>query len=83
METIEENEIKVSMGGKGRGMDNVSIERLWRSVRHEGLRFWSYEKVGEASELLFDWMEFYSHCRSHKALGGQLPWAVYDPEITI
>ena len=58
------------MDGKGRWMDNVFIERLWRSVKYEKLRLWSYETVGEASQLVSDWMEFYNHRRSHTALGG-------------
>ncbi len=83
MKTIEENGIKVSMDGKGRWMDNVFIERLWRSVKYEKLRLWSYETVGEVSELVSDWMEFYNYRRSHTALGSKSPWAVYEPEITI
>ena len=46
------------------------IERLWRSVKYEKLRLWSYETVQEASELVSDWMEFYNHRRSHTAQGG-------------
>ncbi len=61
---------EVRMDGKGRWMDNVLIERLWRSVKYEKLRLWSYETVGEASQLVSDWMEFYNHRRSHTALGG-------------
>ena len=61
---------EVSMDGKGRWMDNVLIERLWRSVKYEKLRLWSYQTVGEASQLVSDWMEFYNHRRSHTALGG-------------
>ena len=61
---------EVSMDDKGRWMDNVLIERLWRSVKYEKLRLWSYQTVGEASQLVSDWMEFYNHRRSHTALGG-------------
>ena len=71
------------MDGKGRWMDNVFIERLWRSVKYEKLRLWSYETVQEVSELVADWMEFYNHRRSHSAHEGQSPWAVYEPEIIL
>ena len=71
------------MDGKGRWMDNVFIERLWRSVKYEKLRLWSYETVGEVSQLVSEWMEFYNHRRSHSAHGGQSPWAVYEPKIAI
>ena len=83
IQTIEGNGIKVSMAGKGRWMDNVFIERLWRSVKYEKLRLWSYETVQEVSELVADWMEFYNHRRSHSAHEGQSPWAVDEPEIVL
>ena len=83
IQTIEGNGIKVSMDGKGRWMDNVFIERLWRSVKYEKLRLWSYETVQEVSELVADWMEFYNHRRSHSAHEGQSPGAVYEPEIIL
>ncbi|MDB4638446.1 IS3 family transposase [bacterium] len=83
IQTIEENGIKVSMDGKGRWMDNVFIERLWRSIKYEKLRLWSYETVGEVTQLVSDWMEFYNHRRNHSAHRGQSPWAVYEPEITL
>ena len=82
IQAIEGHGIKVRMDGKGRWMDNVFIARLWRSVKYEKLRLWSYETVGEASQLVSDWMGFYNHRRSHTALGGQSPWVVYEPEIT-
>ena len=64
-------------------MDNVFIERLWRSIKYEKLRLWSYETVQEASQLVSEWMEFYNHRRSHRALDGKSPWAVYEPEVTL
>ena len=79
---LKKNDILVSMDGKGRWMDNVFIERLWRSVKYEKLKLWSYETVGEASQLVSDWLGFYNHRRSHTALGGQSPWVVCEPEIT-
>ena len=53
---LKKNDILVSMDGKGRWMDNVFIERLWRSVKYEKLKLWSYETVGEASQLVSDWL---------------------------
>ena len=82
IQAIEGHGIKVRMDGKGRWMDNVFIARLWRSVKYEKLRLWSYETVGEASQLVSDWLGFYNHRRSHTALGGQSPWVVCEPEIT-
>ncbi|MDB4438224.1 integrase core domain-containing protein [bacterium] len=52
--------MKVSMDGKGRWMDNVFIERLWRSIEYEKLRLWTYETVHDVSRLVGEWMEFYN-----------------------
>ena len=49
-EEIESNGIRVSMDGKGRWMDNVFIERLWRSLKVEKTRLWSYESIPELKE---------------------------------
>lgn len=80
VKAIEDQGIKVSMDGKGRWMDNVFIERLWRSVKYEKLRLWSYETVLDVSRLVSEWMDFYNHRRSHQALDGKSPWHLYDPE---
>ena len=48
------------MDGKGRWMDNVFIERLWRSVKHEGVYLWAPESVHELERLLTRWFEDYN-----------------------
>ena len=83
IEAIEEQNIKVSMDGKGRWMDNVFIERLWRSIKYEKLRLWTYETVHDVSGLVGEWMEFYNHRRSHAAHGGNPPWSIYEPPASI
>lgn len=80
VKAIEDQDIKVSMDGKGRWMDNVFIERLWRSVKYEKLRLWSYETVRDVSGLVGEWMDFYNYRRSHSTLGGNCPWSVYEPK---
>ena len=60
--------VQISMDGKGRWMDKVFIERLWRSIKYEKLRLWSYNTIGGLQELVSDWMEFYNHRRKHQAL---------------
>ena len=74
---IEGRGIKVSMDGKGCWRDNVFIERLWRSIKYEKLRLWSYSTIPELRGLVDDWMEFYNHQRHHQALGNQKPWELY------
>lgn len=77
--TLQANGIDVSMDGKGRWMDNVFIERLWRSLKYEKIRLWSYATVGELRRHVADWMEFYNHRRKHQALGYTTPWSIYEP----
>ena len=78
MGEIESRGIKVSMDGKGCWRDNVFIERLWRSIKYEKLRLWSYSTVLELEALVDDWMEFYNHRRRHQSLSNRTPWGVYE-----
>ena len=74
---IESNGIKVSMDGKGRWMDNVFIERLWRSLKYEKTRLWIYETIPELKEHIDEWMGYYNHQRKHQHLKYQTPWSIY------
>lgn len=71
---------RVSMDGKGRWMDNVFIERLWRSVKYEKLRLWSYRDIPELRRHVDDWMNYYNHDRKHQALEYSTPWSLYRPK---
>ncbi len=71
------NDIKVSMDGKGRCIDNIYIERLWRSVKYEEVYLKSYSSVREARESLSSYLEFYNHQRPHQSLNDQTPAEVY------
>ena len=75
---LKKNGIEISMDGKGRWMDNVFIERLWRSIKYEKLRLWSYNTVGDLRRLVADWMQFYNHERKHQALDYATPWSLYS-----
>jgi putative transposase len=75
---LEERGIKVSMDGKGCWRDNVFIERLWRSIKYEKLRLWSYSTITELEGLVSDWMNFYNHKRHHQGLENQKPWELYS-----
>jgi len=66
-------EIKISMDGKGRWMDNVFVERLWRSLKYEEVYLKADESVKEARESIKIWMEFYNTERTHKSLDRQTP----------
>jgi putative transposase len=69
--------IKISMDGRGRWMDNVFIERLWRSLKHEDVYLKGYADGREARLGIAAWMTFYNHRRLHQALGYRAPMAVW------
>lgn len=72
-------ETRISMDGKGRWVDNVFIERLWRSVKYEDVYLRAYETLPELHRGLTAWFERYNHARPHRALGGDTPWERYSP----
>lgn len=69
--------VKISMDGKGRCMDNIFVERLWRSVKYEEVYLHAYESVTEARAGLARYFEFYNRERPHQALGYQTPDAFH------
>jgi putative transposase len=70
-------DIAISMDGKGRALDNVFVERLWRTVKYEDVYIKDYLDVGEAIAGLGAYFRFYNRERSHQALGYRTPEAVY------
>lgn len=78
IESLKSHGIEISMDGKGRWMDNVFIERLWRSLKYEKIRLYSYDTVKELRGYVSEWMKFYNHKRNHQALDNQTPWSLYD-----
>jgi putative transposase len=71
------HEVRVRMDGKGRWMDNVFVERLWRSLKYEAVYPRAYANVHEAWAGVSRWLHFYNHQRPHQALGYQTPMHVY------
>ena len=69
--------VKVSMDGKGRWMDNVFIERLWRSLKHEEVYLHAYDSISEARARIGAYIDYYNNERPHQALGYQTPDAFY------
>jgi putative transposase len=74
---LKEHGIRISMDGKGRWMDNVFIERLWRSLKYECVYLHDFENGIEARDGIARWMGFYNHERPHSALGDTTPMARY------
>jgi putative transposase len=69
--------VKISMDGKGRWIDNVFIERLWRSVKYEEVYLKAYGSMAEARQGLGTYFEFYNGRRRHQNLGRRTPNEVY------
>ena len=76
-QVLKHHEIKISMDGKGRWMDNVFVERLWKSVKYEHVYLHAYESVSEAKRQLATYFEFYNTRRPHSSLDGQTPDTAY------
>jgi len=74
---LEQAGIQVSMDGKGRALDNVFVERLWRTVKYEEVYLKAYESATDCRSGLFSYLAFYNRERPHSSLGGRTPWQVY------
>jgi len=74
--------IKISMDGRGRWMDNVFIERLWRSLKHEDVYLKGYADGREAKVGIGAWIAFYNTRRPHQALANRTPMAVWRAGVT-
>lgn len=70
--------IKISMDGKGRYLDNIFIERLWRSLKQEEVYLYAYDSVSEARASIGSYLLFYNNKRFHQSLGYLTPAAFYD-----
>lgn len=68
-------------GGKGRCLDNILIERLWRSMKYKCVYLHAWETGSQAKAGIGRWITFYNHKRPHAAHGGQPPAVVYFNSI--
>jgi len=80
---IQGHGIQVSMDGKGRWVDNVFVERLWKSVKYEEVYLHAYDSVSQAREGLQRYFTFYNERRPHSSLDGKTPDSVYFNSLPI
>lgn len=76
---LKNAEVRISMDGKGRWMDNVFIERLWRSLKYECVYLHAFETASETRAGIDSWITYYNGERPHSTFDGQTPDEVYAP----
>ena len=76
-QVLKNHGIKISMDGKGRWVDNVFVERLWKSVKYEHVYLHAYEDVADARQQITGYFTFYNTSRPHSSLSGQTPDTAY------
>ena len=74
---LEQQDVAISMDGKGRALDNVFIERFWRSLKQEKIYRFDLETVREAKVAIREYIEFYNKQRPHQSLGYKTPQEVH------
>lgn len=74
---LKQRDIAVSMDGRGRCLDNIFIERLWRSLKYEEVYLKDYTVVAEAQEGIGRYLRFYNHERLHSSLDYRTPASIY------
>lgn len=77
VDILETNKIQISMDGRRRCLDNIFIERLWRTVKYENIYLKHYDNISQAYEGLYDYFSFYNEKRRHQSLNYQTPKEVY------
>ena len=75
---LKDADIRISMDGKGRWVDNVFVERLWRSLKYEEVYLKAYDTVAEARLGIGNYFRFYNRERRHQSLDRQTPDQVYE-----
>lgn len=76
-----DRDIQISMDGKGRALDNVFVERLWRTVKYEEIYLKEYKNVKELRSALADYFVFYNNERFHMSLDWETPNEIYEEEL--
>jgi len=74
---LEAHKIQISMDGKGRALDNIFVERLWRTVKYECVYLQEWDSVREAKIGLQKYFNFYNYERPHSSLGGKTPFMAH------
>ena len=76
-DVLKKHDIKISMDGKGRWIDNVFVERLWRSLKYEEVYLKAYKTVAEARTSIAVYLDYFNNERRHSSLGRKTPDNVF------
>jgi putative transposase len=76
--TLRNNNIAISMDGRGRCLDNIFVERLWRTVKYQNVYIKGYQNIPEAQAGLREYFDFYNMERRHQSLSYKTPWGVFS-----
>jgi len=82
-DVLKRQEIAISMDGRGRCMDNIFVERLWRSLKYEEVYLHAYATVAEAKTGIGAWLSFYNDERQHQSLGYRTPRQIYEQGLWV
>ncbi len=78
IKVLEDAGIAISMDGKGRALDNIFVERLWRTVKYDDIYIKGYQTIPEVHEGLKEFFDDYNMDRRHSSLGYKTPWSVFS-----
>jgi len=70
--------IQISMDGRGRALDNIFVERLWRTVKYEDVYLKGYQTIPDAQAGLRDYFDYYNMQRRHSSLEYKTPWMIFS-----
>jgi len=77
IKVLEDTKIAISMDGRGRALDNIFVERLWRTVKYDDIYIKGYQTIPEVNEGLKEFFDDYNMDRRHSSLGFKTPWSVF------
>lgn len=80
---LKKHDIKISMDGKGRALDNVFVERLWRSVKQEDVYLKDYRDIRDAKKHLSHYFKYYNTRRRHQSLDDEFPEDIYYGKVQL
>jgi len=80
IDVLEDADIQISMDGKRRWIDNVMVERFWRSLKYEDVYLREYVDIAHLEAGVAAWIDFYNHDRPHQSHGYETPWSIWSEQ---